>query len=264
MLNLLITRMNYILYFTALVNNIETFTLYKLYSILEFENLDSRISQLTIEEAPQHIFVFPEQITITDFNNWVYQNDKTRTFYQYGINPNIGLSPGTNIPQPPQESIHQVSMDSGINVNPTISSYETNITPTFTQETEKQQVISPLMKRMMEQKNLQQPNIVSEEDYKQPIDIDYVNNFIKQKKEERNQQVDQETEKQPVMSPLMKRMMEQKNLQQPNIVSDEDYKQPIDIDYVNNFIKQKKEERNQQVQQENRIPKQKNMVSISF
>ena len=87
-MNRLITRMNYILYFTALANKIENITLYKIYTIDQFNTLDN-LQSPSVNEAPCYIFIYPVNIVISQFNREITTQINTRSLYDDGNFQNL-------------------------------------------------------------------------------------------------------------------------------------------------------------------------------
>ena len=106
-MNLLITRMNYILYFTALANKIENFTLYKIYTRDQFQTLYN-LQTLSVNEAPCYLFIYPVNIVLSQFNNEVTAEFSNRYLYDDGKFQNIisrqPLAMVTSPVQPPPQS----------------------------------------------------------------------------------------------------------------------------------------------------------------
>lgn len=99
-LNLLITRMNYVLYFTALVNNIPNFTLYHLFTLEDFNDLNAHSYNISPDDASSYIFIFPNNIELSQFNSEItsfYNTPQQNIQPVYDIN-RFGIVPPTTPP----------------------------------------------------------------------------------------------------------------------------------------------------------------------
>jgi len=116
LLNVFITRINYIIYFTAYINKVPQVNLYGLYSR---DELNKIVRYITMDNMLEFPLFFPMKIDVPYFESHVYTSTIPTTL---GINPII---PQNNYTPPPQTNVVNLDEDKGddrpsINVRPTV------------------------------------------------------------------------------------------------------------------------------------------------